>query len=103
MTITNAKEIVTTGQKAEQKVYYSHTMYPGGLKTVPFKRLIERRPEEVRASQFACATTLQILTSTCRLYGKRYPACSPRTNYGRGGYNGSTYSMANTTLMRRMS
>lgn len=40
--------MVTTGNKAEQKVYYHHTMYPGGLKEVPFRRLMEKKPEEAR-------------------------------------------------------
>ena len=48
MTVTNARQIVTTGNKAEQKVYYHHTMYPGGLKEVPFRRLMEKKPEEAR-------------------------------------------------------
>jgi large subunit ribosomal protein L13 len=34
-----------TGNKVEQKVYYSHSGYPGGLKEVPAKRVRETRPE----------------------------------------------------------
>ena len=30
--VTNAKNVQVSGNKAEQKVYYSHTMFPGGLK-----------------------------------------------------------------------
>ncbi|KAF8318116.1 60S ribosomal protein L23 [Clavulina sp. PMI_390] len=47
VTVTNARKIVTTGNKAEQKMYYHHTMYPGGLKEVPFRRLMEKKPEEI--------------------------------------------------------
>jgi len=34
-----------TGNKLEQKVYYSHSGYPGGLKEVPAKRFAEAKPE----------------------------------------------------------
>ncbi|THH06621.1 hypothetical protein EW145_g3952 [Phellinidium pouzarii] len=33
--------------KADQKVYYSHTMYPGGLKERHFKDLIKRKPDDI--------------------------------------------------------
>ena len=46
--VTNAKEIVVTGKKDEQKLYRHHTGYPGGLKEIPYKRLLERKPEDVR-------------------------------------------------------
>src|SRR5947207_4362144 len=43
--VINADKIRMTGNKLEQKVYYSHSGYPGGLKTVPVKRVRESRPE----------------------------------------------------------
>jgi large subunit ribosomal protein L13 len=45
--VTNAKNIKVTGKKAEDKKYYSHSMYPGGLKTKTFGNLLETRPEEI--------------------------------------------------------
>ena len=45
--IINADKIRLTGNKLEQKVYYSHSGYPGGLKAVPVKRVRESRPEWV--------------------------------------------------------
>ncbi len=45
--VTNAKNIKVTGKKAEDKKYYSHSMYPGGLKTKTFGDLLETRPEEI--------------------------------------------------------
>src|SRR5271167_4992698 len=39
--IINANKIKMTGNKLEQKVYYSHSGYPGGLKAVPAKRVRE--------------------------------------------------------------
>jgi large subunit ribosomal protein L13 len=37
--VINADKVRLTGNKVEQKVYYSHSGYPGGLKAVPAKRL----------------------------------------------------------------
>src|SRR5215468_2356120 len=45
--VINADKVRLTGNKIEQKVYHSHSGYPGGLKTVPVKRLRETRPEWV--------------------------------------------------------
>ena len=43
--VINADKIRMTGNKIEQKVYYSHSGYPGGLKEVPAKRVRETKPE----------------------------------------------------------
>jgi len=43
--VINANKVRLTGNKIEQKVYYSHSGYPGGLKAVPVKRVRESRPE----------------------------------------------------------
>jgi len=45
--VINADKIRMTGNKLDQKVYYSHSGYPGGLKAVPAKRVREARPEWV--------------------------------------------------------
>lgn len=45
--VTNAKAIKVTGRKAEQKNYYHHSGYPGGLRTESFQDLQKRRPEEI--------------------------------------------------------
>lgn len=43
--IINAKSAVLTGNKLEQKYYRTHSGYPGGLKEVQYKRLMETKPE----------------------------------------------------------
>ena len=43
--VVNADKIRLTGNKVEQKIYYSHSGYPGGLKEVPAKRVRETKPE----------------------------------------------------------
>ncbi len=45
--VINADKIRLTGNKIEQKIYYSHSGYPGGLKAVPVKRVRESKPEWV--------------------------------------------------------
>ena len=45
--IINASKIVVTGKKAEQKIYYRHSQYPGGLKAVPYARMFAKSPERV--------------------------------------------------------
>jgi large subunit ribosomal protein L13 len=43
--VINADKIRMTGNKLEQKIYYSHSGYPGGLKEIPAKRVRETKPE----------------------------------------------------------
>ena len=43
--IINAKDVILTGDKMAQKMYYHHSRYPGGLTSIPYKRLLETRPE----------------------------------------------------------
>ena len=45
--VVNAEKIAVTGNKATDKIYYSHTEYPGGIKDINFKGLIEKAPERV--------------------------------------------------------
>ena len=47
ITIVNASKVVLTGRKAEQKVYYRHTGYPGGLRTRSYKEQMTLDPTEV--------------------------------------------------------
>lgn len=45
--ITNASLIKVTGKKSEQKKYYSHSGFPGGLRTQTFSEMLDGKPEEV--------------------------------------------------------
>jgi large subunit ribosomal protein L13 len=44
--IVNADKVLVTGRKAQQKMYYHHTGYPGGLKTNTFEKVIARHPTQ---------------------------------------------------------
>jgi large subunit ribosomal protein L13 len=45
--VVNADKIAVTGKKREEKLYYRHSGYPGGLRTRTLNDMLERRPEEV--------------------------------------------------------
>jgi len=45
--IVNAAKITVTGNKFDDKMYHHHSGYIGNLKSVPFKDLIKKKPEEV--------------------------------------------------------
>jgi large subunit ribosomal protein L13 len=42
--VTNAKKVILTGNKSQQKVYYRHSGYPGGLKTLTFEKMMAEKP-----------------------------------------------------------
>ena len=43
--VINAKEAVATGNKEEDKVYYRHSGFPGGIKSATLKEVREKAPE----------------------------------------------------------
>src|SRR5436309_4640123 len=45
--VVNAEKVAVTGKKREEKRYYRHSGYPGGLRSRTFADMLERRPEEV--------------------------------------------------------
>jgi large subunit ribosomal protein L13 len=45
--VINADKVKVTGNKASDKMYYRHSGYPGGLKSISFEKLIDHKPEEV--------------------------------------------------------
>ncbi|NLM52703.1 MAG: 50S ribosomal protein L13 [Firmicutes bacterium] len=45
--VINADKVVLTGKKTEQKFYYRHSGYPGGLKKVSYGTLLATKPERV--------------------------------------------------------
>jgi large subunit ribosomal protein L13 len=45
--VVNASNIVVTGTKGEDKMYYRHTEYPGGIKSINFNKLVAKKPQEV--------------------------------------------------------
>jgi large subunit ribosomal protein L13 len=45
--VVNAEKVSVSGNKREEKLYYRHSGYPGGLRSRTLGELLERKPEEV--------------------------------------------------------
>lgn len=45
--VINADKVRVTGKKGEQKLYFTHSGYPGGQKLLSFEKMMERSPEKV--------------------------------------------------------
>jgi large subunit ribosomal protein L13 len=45
--VVNAEKVRVTGQKMDQKVYYRHSQYPGGLKRITLRDQLAKHPERV--------------------------------------------------------
>lgn len=45
--VVNADKAGFTGKKEEQKIYYRHSQYPGGLKTIKAEKLRKEKPEQI--------------------------------------------------------
>lgn len=45
--VINAEKVLLTGKKLEQKVYYRHSGYPGGLKSTTAEKLQQKNPEDL--------------------------------------------------------
>ncbi len=45
--VINAEKVTVTGNKTAAKTYYRHSEFPGGLKSITFDKLIDKKPEMV--------------------------------------------------------
>ncbi|PHS34298.1 MAG: 50S ribosomal protein L13 [Alkaliphilus sp.] len=45
--VVNAEKIVLTGKKLDQKFYTYHTGFAGGLRQIPYRRMIAEQPEKI--------------------------------------------------------
>lgn len=43
--VLNAEKVLLTGKKLNQKMYRRHSLYPGGMKEITYKHLMEKMPE----------------------------------------------------------
>ena len=43
--IVNASQVGVTGRKLDQKMYYRHSGYPGGLRATPLKQVLDKHPD----------------------------------------------------------
>ena len=49
--VINAEKVALTGSKALQKVYKSYSGFPGGLKEIPFKRMVAKNQKKLLFTQ----------------------------------------------------
>jgi large subunit ribosomal protein L13 len=45
--VINAEKVKVTGRKAQDKMYYHHTGFPGGIKSISFEKLVDKAPERI--------------------------------------------------------
>lgn len=45
--IINAEKIKVTGKKLDDKIYYKHSDYPGGMKETTLREMLDKKPEKV--------------------------------------------------------
>lgn len=45
--VVNAEKVKVTGNKTSDKMYYHHSGYPGGIKSISFEKLQEKAPERI--------------------------------------------------------
>ena len=45
--VINAEKIKVTGKKMDQKIYYNHSDYPGGMRETTLKEMMAKKPESV--------------------------------------------------------
>lgn len=45
--VVNAEKVRVTGRKAQQKMYYRHSGYPGGFKQIPYARMLANHPDRI--------------------------------------------------------
>ncbi len=45
--VVNAEKVALTGRKVDAKMYYRHSGYPGGLKSINFRKMRKNKPEYI--------------------------------------------------------
>ena len=68
VTVINAAKVRVTGKKLEQKMYYRHSNYPGGFKSIPLGKLMEQFP--TRAIEYAVKGMLPHTRLGAQMYRK---------------------------------
>jgi large subunit ribosomal protein L13 len=47
VTVINAEKVQVTGKKPQQKLYYWHSNYPGGFRSISYQKLMKEHPERI--------------------------------------------------------
>ena len=73
--VINAEKIKVTGKKLEQKIYYRHSDYVGGMKETTLKEMLNKHPE--RVVSFAVKGMLPKGPLGRQMYRKLFVYCGP--------------------------
>jgi large subunit ribosomal protein L13 len=68
VTVINAAKVHVTGKKLEQKIYYRHSNYPGGLKSINLGKMMEKFP--TRAIEYSVKGMLPHTRLGAQMYKK---------------------------------
>jgi large subunit ribosomal protein L13 len=63
--IVNADKITVTGNKAQAKMYYHHTGFPGGLKSASFEKLLAAKPKSLSRSPLKACSRRVLWVAPC--------------------------------------
>ncbi len=77
--IVNAEKVRVSGNKTTDKVYYRHTGYPGGMKSITFDKLIDQAPE--KAIEYAVKGMLPKNPLGRAMFGKLKVYAGPEHNH----------------------
>ena len=77
--VVNAAKMVLTGKKLDQKLYRYHTQYPGGLKEVSYRNLMDKRPE--KAFELAVKGMLPINALGRQMFRKLHVFAGPEHDH----------------------
>ena len=76
--VINAGQVRVTGKKASDKMYYSHTGFPGGIKSISFEKLVDKAPEQVILKSVTgvqtCALPISSYPEVCQRHASERPA-----------------------------
>lgn len=98
--VTNASQVKVTGRKADQILYRKHTLYPGGLKEIKYRDMMDKKPDEVRRP-FVSLWHYLLTGTPLRSFGRRCRACYQRTSFVNDGWRGCGYLRAQTWVSSR--
>lgn len=73
--IVNAEKVALTGNKLEDKKYYSHSGYPGGLRTRTAQEMLDKQPQKI--VEKAIKGMLPHNTLGSNMYRKLFVYCGP--------------------------
>ena len=73
--VVNAEKVKVTGKKLDQKIYYHHSDYVGGMKETTLKEMMQKHPESERYASERTSGRTNVYKASC-ICRSGTPACS---------------------------